>query len=261
MFWKVKNLETAEGNRGWWNNIGDKCINYHNYQKSWEQLHRRNYKFSYTCNTILGLCSNVQQSKYFWLGTASLRNEAELFYKSQIPRRWTCNKIILYVLMYTFKYKCFSFGYNIVLVLMCNMKVLNHKKFWCVVVIIITLAYYYLYCGAGVAQSVQYLYTLDNQAIRVRSLAEAKNFFSSLCVQTSNEAHPSSYPKGTGDPFSRGKVWPGHDANHSSPSSAKVKNEKLLFPLPLVTCMVVAGLLYFTLLHFTICTVLWKTNW
>jgi hypothetical protein len=37
-----------------------------------------------------------------------------------------------------------------------------------------------------------------------QSPAEAKNFSSSLCVQTSSEAHPASYPTGTGGSFSLG---------------------------------------------------------
>jgi hypothetical protein len=36
---------------------------------------------------------------------------------------------------------------------------------------------------------------------RGSTLAEAKNFSSSLCVQTSTETHPASYPMGTGAPF------------------------------------------------------------
>jgi hypothetical protein len=32
-------------------------------------------------------------------------------------------------------------------------------------------------------------------------LEEAKDFFSSLYVQTSSEAHPASYPMDTRDPF------------------------------------------------------------
>jgi hypothetical protein len=43
-----------------------------------------------------------------------------------------------------------------------------------------------------------------------RSLAEAKGFSSSPCVQTSYDAHPAFYPMVT-----RGKVWPGRDADHS----------------------------------------------
>jgi hypothetical protein len=41
-------------------------------------------------------------------------------------------------------------------------------------------------------------YGLDDQAIDVRSPAEAKDFSSSLCVQTSSGAHPASCTMGTG---------------------------------------------------------------
>jgi hypothetical protein len=44
-------------------------------------------------------------------------------------------------------------------------------------------------------------YGLDDQAIGVRSPAEAKNFFSILCVQTGSGAHPASCTMGTGGPF------------------------------------------------------------
>jgi hypothetical protein len=46
------------------------------------------------------------------------------------------------------------------------------------------------------------------------------DFPSSLCVQTSSEARPASYPMGTG-----GKAQPGRDGDHSPLSSAEVKNE------------------------------------
>jgi hypothetical protein len=47
--------------------------------------------------------------------------------------------------------------------------------------------------------SVQWLTT--DWTTRVRSQEEAKHFSSSLCVQTSSEAHSASYPLGTGGPF------------------------------------------------------------
>jgi hypothetical protein len=68
-------------------------------------------------------------------------------------------------------------------------------------------------------------YGLDGQAIKVRSLAEAEDFSSSLYVQTSSGAHPASCPMGTGGPFSRDKVQPRRDADHSPLPSAKVVNE------------------------------------
>jgi hypothetical protein len=54
-------------------------------------------------------------------------------------------------------------------------------------------------------------YRLDNQANGVRFPGQAKDFSSSVCVQTSSEAHPASYPKGTRGPFPWGRAWPGHD--------------------------------------------------
>jgi hypothetical protein len=60
---------------------------------------------------------------------------------------------------------------------------------------------------------------------RGRSQAGAKDFSSSLCFQTSSGAHPASYPMGNGGRFPGGKVRPGRDADHSSPSCAEVKND------------------------------------
>jgi hypothetical protein len=58
-----------------------------------------------------------------------------------------------------------------------------------------------------------------------------KNFFSSLCVQTSSEAHPASYPMGTNGPFPEDKTRPRRDADNSPPSTAEAKNEKKLYLL------------------------------
>jgi hypothetical protein len=52
-----------------------------------------------------------------------------------------------------------------------------------------------------------------------------KDFSSSLCVQTGSGAHSASCTMGTGGPFPGGKARPGHDADHSPPSSAEVVNE------------------------------------
>jgi hypothetical protein len=41
-------------------------------------------------------------------------------------------------------------------------------------------------------------YGLDGRVIEVRSPTGAENFSSSPCVQTGSEAHPASYPMGTG---------------------------------------------------------------
>jgi hypothetical protein len=63
------------------------------------------------------------------------------------------------------------------------------------------------------------------RAIGVRSPAEAKDFSSSLCVQTGSEAHPACCTMGTGCPFPGGKARSGRDADHSPPSSAEVVDE------------------------------------
>jgi hypothetical protein len=68
-------------------------------------------------------------------------------------------------------------------------------------------------------------YGLDDRAIGVRFPAGAKDLSSSLCVQTSSEAHPASCPMCTGGPFPGVKARPGRDADHSPPSSAEVENE------------------------------------
>jgi hypothetical protein len=68
-------------------------------------------------------------------------------------------------------------------------------------------------------------YGLDDRAIGVRSPAGAKDFFCSLCVQTSSGAHPASCTMGTGGPSPGGKARPRRDADHSTPSNAKVVNE------------------------------------
>jgi hypothetical protein len=61
--------------------------------------------------------------------------------------------------------------------------------------------------------------------------AVVKDFPSSLCVQTSSEAHPTCCTMGTGGSFPGGKSRPGRDSDHSPPSSAEVKNKSELYPL------------------------------
>jgi hypothetical protein len=56
-------------------------------------------------------------------------------------------------------------------------------------------------------------YGLDDRATSVRFPAEAKDFSSNLCVQTSSGAHPAFSPMGTGGPFLGGKARPGRDAD------------------------------------------------
>jgi hypothetical protein len=81
------------------------------------------------------------------------------------------------------------------------------------------VSYVCLWGSRGSSGSVVSDYGLDDRAIEVRSPTGA-DFSSSPCVQTGSEAHPASYPMGTG-----GKARPGRDADHSPPSSAEVKNE------------------------------------
>jgi hypothetical protein len=70
-------------------------------------------------------------------------------------------------------------------------------------------------------------YRLDNQASGVRSPAEVKDFSFSICF-------PDQLLRPIQPPIQwvpGGKAWPGCDAGHSPPSSAKVKNQYALFHL------------------------------
>jgi hypothetical protein len=68
-------------------------------------------------------------------------------------------------------------------------------------------------------------YGLEDRAIGVRSPAEAKDFPSSLCVQTGSGAHPASCTMGTIGRSPGSRARPGRDADHSPASSAAVKDE------------------------------------
>jgi hypothetical protein len=68
-------------------------------------------------------------------------------------------------------------------------------------------------------------YGLDDRANGVGSPAGAKDFSSSLCVQTGSGAHSASCTMGTGGPFPGGKARPGRDADHSPLFSAEVANK------------------------------------
>jgi hypothetical protein len=58
-------------------------------------------------------------------------------------------------------------------------------------------------------------YGQEDRAIEVRSPAEARDFSSSLCVQTGSGAHSVSCTMGTVVPFLGGKTRPRRDADHS----------------------------------------------
>jgi hypothetical protein len=80
--------------------------------------------------------------------------------------------------------------------------------------------------GAGIAQSVQCLATdWTTGQLRFDPWQRQEDFSSNLCVQIGSGAHPASCTMGTGSTFPRGKVWPGHDLDHSPPSSAEIMNE------------------------------------
>jgi hypothetical protein len=83
----------------------------------------------------------------------------------------------------------------------------------------------YHHRSQGSSVSIVSGYGLDDRAIEVRSPAEARDFSSNLCFQTSTEAHLTSCTKGTGVSFPGGKAWLGRDADNSPPSSAEVVNE------------------------------------
>jgi hypothetical protein len=67
-------------------------------------------------------------------------------------------------------------------------------------------------------------YRLDD---RGSIAAEAKDFSSSLCVQTISDDNPASYPMGAGVKRSQGVAL-----THSPPSSVEVKNEDLYYSPP-----------------------------
>jgi hypothetical protein len=78
-------------------------------------------------------------------------------------------------------------------------------------------------------------YGLDDRDSKLRFSGGAGNFSLHHCVQNGSEAHPASYPMGTGGSFP-GVKRPGREADHSPPSSAEVKEcveLYLLFPIHL----------------------------
>jgi hypothetical protein len=69
--------------------------------------------------------------------------------------------------------------------------------------------------GAGGSVRIVSGYEMDDGAIEVRAPAEARDFSSNLCVQTSSGAHPASCAMGIGGPLPGGKARLGRDADHS----------------------------------------------
>jgi hypothetical protein len=66
-------------------------------------------------------------------------------------------------------------------------------------------------------------YGLDDQAIEVQSLAEARDFSSNLCVQTGSGAHPASHAMGPFPGVKSGRVMT--LTTHPHLSSGEVENE------------------------------------
>jgi hypothetical protein len=68
-------------------------------------------------------------------------------------------------------------------------------------------------------------YRLENRAIEVRSLAEAKGFFLLPLCPDRLWGLPSLLHNGYWGFFPEAKAWPGRDADHSPTPSADVENE------------------------------------
>jgi hypothetical protein len=93
-----------------------------------------------------------------------------------------------------------------------------------------------------VAQSVQCLTT--DWTTGFRSQTEAKDFSSSLCVQTSPEAHRASYPMGNGCPLPTLKRGRGVTLTTHSHLLLRSRMSRSYTSLPLGACMTVEGHLY-----------------
>jgi hypothetical protein len=92
----------------------------------------------------------------------------------------------------------------------------------------------------------------------VRSPAEAKDFSSSLCVETSSGAHPASCSMGTGGPFPGAEVRPGHDADLSLPSSAESRMSRGYILSPLAPSWRSGAALLLLYLHIQwVCKTIW----
>jgi hypothetical protein len=76
-------------------------------------------------------------------------------------------------------------------------------------------------CSADSTLSIVTGHGLDGRGVGVQTPVEAR--FSLHVVLTGSEAHLTSHPVGAGDSFLEVKQT-GHEADHSPPNSAKVKN-------------------------------------
>jgi hypothetical protein len=112
----------------------------------------------------------------------------------------------------------------------------RHRRFegtYCLY-LVIHYVMHYRRPGAEVAQSEKCL-TTD------WTTGRGKVFFSSLCIQTSSEAHPASYTMGTGGSFPEGKVRPGHDGDHLPHLLPRSGMSRSYISSPLVVTMACSG--------------------
>jgi hypothetical protein len=79
---------------------------------------------------------------------------------------------------------------------------------------------------AGIAQTVYWRVTGWAAWVRLQDFSILHG------IQTGSGAHPTSYPMGTRGSFPRVK-WQGHEADHSFPFSAEVKNDDLYLHFPI----------------------------
>jgi hypothetical protein len=93
-------------------------------------------------------------------------------------------------------------------------------------------------------------YGLDDRVIEFRSLAEANDFSSSLCVQTGSGTHPTFCTMGTGGPFPGVKAQPERDADHSPHLMPRSRESRSYSSSPpRAPPWRVVGLLYFTFVY------------
>jgi hypothetical protein len=78
---------------------------------------------------------------------------------------------------------------------------------------------FYLQIGAVLATD----YELDDESSGVQFLARAGNFSLLHCIQPCSGAYPP-IPNGYWELFPWGRMWPKHEADHSTSPSVKVKN-------------------------------------
>jgi hypothetical protein len=105
------------------------------------------------------------------------------------------------------------------------------------------ISWRHILISRGSSVSIVSGYVLDNRAIEVWSLAEAKDFSCSLCVQTLSGAHPATCTMGNGSPL----PWLGRDAHHSPHLVPRSRMNRSYISSPPARPLCVVGLLYLNL--------------